>query len=236
MNDGTVFVAGQYEPPANPVTVQPNDISSKEKLDSIRPMSDAGATILAGDNVDGVINNWHAAITITWHYVAPPLTYRHTAVRITPTNQSRWTNDPFWGFYFNQNTPIGGQHYITLSAAPQSIPDSLIGIPTPMIDFINRNTDTENTRHQDGFMVSNFTCSTQKEDALILQFLTAFGNYQNVTNNVNYTLLPFYPGEYNSNSFTHGLINSIGLGTCVASTNYIFDGWDNPLPSSFFGY
>jgi len=48
---------------------------------------------------------------------------------------------------------------------------------------------------------------------------------------VNYDLFPAY--GYNSNSFTHGLLNAVGID--VPDPSYNVPGWEKPLPNSYFG-
>jgi len=243
MNNGAVFVAGQYEPPMNPPQAASPAPADTEMKVRITPMADVGATTLSGSNLDGVINTCRSGITITWHYVvnadgAPIFVYAHSALRIIPTNQNKWSTDPVWGDLFNKNPLLGGNHYITLSAEPLNLPNALENKNTPMISRINKPSDLG---QQAGYLVSNFACDVQHEDALILKLLNTFSGY---VDNVNYVLIPrdFNPpsitNQYNSNSFTHGLINAVGLGSFVSpvpdSEMLIFPGWNSPLPLSFF--
>ena len=228
MNNGSVFVAGQYEPPMTP-PVQSQNQTEFEPESKIRPM-DAGipSTITAGSALLGSIYV-HKAITITAHFVSETAN-RHSAVRITPTNQSKWIKDPVNGWLFNINpVDIGGYHYITLSAGPEyAVP--IPGVPNHLWSFMNKSTDVGN---QNGNLdASDLATTTQDEDGLILLLINNFKNY---LDSYLYTLIPSGPGQYNSNSFTHGLLNASGLGNRVVNSNVDFPGWENPLPNSAFG-
>lgn len=236
MNDGSVFVAGQIEPPMNP----PSQSQAQSQCDSaqgfkIRPMSDVGATMLAGDYVSGVIKTAMPSITITWHYIKygsiSVSLHKHTAIRIIPSNQSKWRADPIWGGQFILD-PATNLYYIVLSAYPN--PEGGVATGTAMLTKqVDRPSDIGT---QNGYMATTISINSGNEDAVLNMIFNAFKNY---TNNINYTLIPSGPPgttEYNSNSFTHGLINAIGLGACVSSIDWSYAGWNNPLPASCFGY
>ena len=167
-------------------------------------------------------------IVITWHFVRPSLNM-HTALRITPTNQSQsgWVYNSFWGPYFQQNQ-YAGKFFLTLSGVPSDGLDVLISNAT-LISKVNNSRDV--TSPQDGFLNSNFVISPQNEDAVIGQILATFSGYQN---DIPYTLFPVNGSQYNSNSFCHGLINAAGFGSCVPVTHWLFSGWNNPVPSLAF--
>ncbi len=68
---------------------------------------------------------------------------------------------------------------------------------------------------------------------------TAESHYRTNYNNLNYDLFPtpgrtkWYGKGYNSNSFTAGLLNSVGFSPQTPS--YKVPGWNKPLPASYFG-
>ncbi len=52
-------------------------------------------------------------------------------------------------------------------------------------------------------------------------------------NALDYELFPETSREYNSNSFTSGLLNSSGIST-IPRPSYNVPGWDTPVPVNYF--
>jgi hypothetical protein len=74
---------------------------------------------------------------------------------------------------------------------------------------------------------------TRHNGGLVRDLLFEFGNYRG---NLDYEAIP-KPGSYNSNSFTHGLVNSVGgQGPDLSDENFpgMFPGWDSPVPIGAF--
>jgi RHS repeat-associated protein len=66
---------------------------------------------------------------------------------------------------------------------------------------------------------------------LIKDFLNSYNNYQN--SSLWYSAKPGGT-QYNSNGFSHGIINSVGATSPDLSDDGRYVGWDNPVPNSAF--
>lgn len=135
---------------------------------------------------------------LQWHSVVPGL--YHTLVRITPTNQAAYAQDPRF-----QNFDEHGRRYATLGAGPAGpFLDRLVSAP-------NRENDVED--HEAGIPVP--LPSGISEDAFIHRMLKADREY---TDDLEYDFLPHPPIQYrgigpsyNSNSYVAGLLRAVGV-------------------------
>lgn len=158
-------------------------------------------------------------ITITAHRVGGIGPY-HTAVRFTPNNQEMWKNNPMFS-----NVDSNGRRYVTLSAGPS------LGLGGNLTKEINKQTDITPQAYQSGPLPMP---GGQNENQVFDKML---GNFNNYANNLEYNLfptgqVPMFDPNYNSNSFTDGLLQSTGFPQ--------FDlpiwapGWDSPVPRDAF--
>ncbi|HYR78659.1 MAG TPA: hypothetical protein VEO55_01560, partial [Candidatus Dormibacteraeota bacterium] len=153
-------------------------------------------------------------------WVVPPITLLHTSLRIVPRNQIRWAGTPG----FRQN-PFG-DWYLTIAA--ESDTGGCSGL---MKSEVNRPDDLD---------VTNFVYrerlhySLDDEEAIVNGLLRADFNY---SDRLSYACLPTEVlNTYNSNSYSHGLLNKVGLASPLTPfvLPFFHTGWSRPVPSSEF--
>jgi hypothetical protein len=158
-------------------------------------------------------------ITITAHRVGKVGPY-HTAVRFTPNNQALYKNNPMF-----KNIDTNGNRYVTLSAGPSFM------MGGKLTAEINKETDQGFQKYQSGPLPMP---GGRSEDQV---FGTLLGNFNNFANNLDYSLfpsgaVPMFDPNYNSNSFTNGLLQSADF------LNYELPitapGWKEPVPKENF--
>ncbi len=150
-----------------------------------------------------------------------PSPFLHTSVRIVPRDQRRWAGAPD----FRQN-PFG-EWYLTIGAEsdPAGQCSGLLKSDLNRPDDLNPTNFIYRERLQ---------YPDADEAAIILGLLNADDNYGD---DLAYQCFPaLVPGTYNSNSYTHGLLNKVGLPSPVTPylAPYLHPGWQTPVPSSEF--
>jgi len=158
-------------------------------------------------------------IEITGHRVGLVGPY-HTAIRFTPDNQQLYAGNPYF-----RNVDRTGKHYITLSAGPSA------GTGGYLTKAINKDTDLG----KQAFNSGPLAMPKQKSEDRV--FSEIFRNFSNYKNNLFYSLFPVGAGtvfdpDYNSNSFTARLIDSVGFDKSKLSI--VPFGWEVPVPQKEF--
>ena len=144
----------------------------------------------------------------------------HSAVRITPCDQAQWANDPRF-----KNVDEQGRHYATAGAGPE-----FFGGFGNLIAGINRTKDLG--PHSSIVLIEDKQgCECKQENEHIEKLLNLANGYQNSTP---YSLFPEGGATpfYNSNSYTHGLLNAAGIPSIKPPRPT--PGWDKPLPGGLF--
>lgn len=147
----------------------------------------------------------------------------HTKIAIIPEDQDKYRNVA--GFFRGPS----GEYMEFMGAGPSNNPVStLMGNGGNLYKGINRPTDV---RAAPAFQENLKIPEGKTEDDMIGSLTSAFNNYRN---NEKYTLFP-RPGkdEYNSNSFTHGLLDAAGFDD-VQKPDLNTPGFSNPLPRQDF--
>jgi hypothetical protein len=155
-------------------------------------------------------------VRLQWHSVVPG--QYHTLLRITPTNQEAYAQDPRF-----RNIDDQGRRYATIGAGP--VWGSLVSDP-------NRENDLE--PHEPGIPIS--PPGGMSEDAFINMMLKADREYPD---DLNYDFLPHpavpYRGvgpSYNSNSYIAGLLRAVGAG--APELPVTTPGYNLPVPPRSF--
>jgi Concanavalin A-like lectin/glucanases superfamily/Bacterial Ig-like domain/IPT/TIG domain len=165
-------------------------------------------------------SNPRLGIFVKAQWVVPPIPLLHTSMRVVPKNQALWAGAP--GFIQN----LFGDWYLTLAAE-----SSTGGCSGLLKSDVNRPEDLD---------VSNFVYrerlqySLHDEAVIINGLLQSDFNYQD---QLNYACLTTeFLNTYNSNSYTHGLLDKVGLPSPIAPflTPYFHTGWSRPVPSVEF--
>jgi hypothetical protein len=135
-------------------------------------------------------------VRLQWHAVVPG--QYHTLLRITPTNQEAYGQDPRF-----RNIDEHGRRYATIGAGP--VRGSLVS---------DTNRDKDIGPHEAGIPIPPI--SGMSEDAFINLMLKADRDY---SDDLNYGVLPHpgiayrgIPPSYNSNSYIAGLLRAVGIG------------------------
>ncbi len=160
----------------------------------------------------------------------------HTSIKIEPEDQEGWKNDPKYGKVFNNYDPEKGKYYATIGGGPDtfSVPDllkgkwlgNLIGGETYSgeLDGINRSRDI-NLNNK--VWESQNIISISSENIVIEKLFEANRNY---TNDLKYNLFPSpTSNNFNSNSYTTGILNSVGINPPELPTSIVnvqWHGWE----------
>ena len=143
--------------------------------------------------------------------------FRHSFIKLTPDNPSDFPNVPM------QTGPDGKQFF------------TIEGEPGWVDWYLNK--DQNNKSDVAGIMgdyaknlgaIKRGKCS---DTDLIKDFLNSYNNYQN--SSLWYSAKPGGT-QYNSNGFSHGIINSVGATSPDLSDDGRYVGWGNPVPNSAF--
>lgn len=186
---------------------------SKESSVALAEISGAVAGGVVGDSSESVYAGSRAgknsaennAVKVWVQEVA--LGQYHTSIKVEPENQEKYADDE----RFNNVDPETGKRYATIGAGPDSaafILGNLIGG-----DAIKDEPDAMN-RSKDTNLLNKVWESTnivkiKDEDTYINNLFSVNGNYKN---NLKYGLFPTQnSGDYNSNSYTAGLLNASGV-------------------------
>ena len=154
-------------------------------------------------------------VFLTSHHVA--FGARHTALYLVPDNQSH--NLGLMGFKKNQQ----GQWYITLSAGPDSI------LNPKLKSDVNRPTDAPDKNTIDHTIENPFGNSVADDTKFIENLISRDSSYSDKSD---YDIIPEIQDGYNSNSYTSGLLNSVGAK--VPKLNGNSPGINKPIPSDNF--
>jgi RHS repeat-associated protein len=142
----------------------------------------------------------------------------HGKIVIYPDNQAKWQNHP--QFKENGFATFGGG------------PDGMWKMFGPLNGGVNRPFDVSKPNAECHELSGMHGLS---EDELIQRLLDLTELYQSGAR-PNYTLLPFAPSEYNSNSYVHGL--GLAAGFWMPFADHIrvnAPGYNQPLPRFYFG-
>lgn len=165
-------------------------------------------------------------VRLQWHNVVPG--QYHTLLRITPTNQEAYAQDPRF-----RNVDEQGRHYATIGAGPVLSLNTSDGLALgSLVSDTNRENDVQ--PHEPGIPIR--PSGGMSEDAFINLMLKTDREY---TDDLNYDWLPHpavpYRGirpSYNSNSYIAGLLRAIGVGIPELPVNT--PGYNLPLPPHHF--
>jgi RHS repeat-associated protein len=155
----------------------------------------------------------------TWHLG----NWVHTFLRITPSDQERYANDPRFA-----NIDSQGRRFLTIGAGPDS---------GNLVSDLNRELDI---RPHDASVLVPVGGRYTTEEALIEALLSLDSHYQD---NLEYDLFPRNQGDgrllildagYNSNSYISGLLEAAGLSRPQITGVLPATGWDKPLPAQYF--
>lgn len=141
-------------------------------------------------------------------------------------------------FYMNRydnlfkNTDERGVRYVTLGAGTNGL-----------FEFLPKDLVSKSNRKKDAMLDIKVQMINLNviDTYTVYKLIACQQHYQETYNDpifssakVNYDL---FPGEstfgYNSNSFTHGLLNAVGIE--APEPQYNVPGWNKPLPNSYFG-
>lgn len=145
-------------------------------------------------------------IELQWHRVAGPA--HHTLLRVTPTDQARYENDPRFS-----NVDEQGRRYATIGAGPDPLVSGMVFNGKLKSDY-NRPSDVE--PHGPGLMIQPLT--GMSEDDFINRLFKLDREYaDNLTYDVGtngpykgYRNIPIAP-QYDSNSYISGLLQAAGV-------------------------
>ena len=152
----------------------------------------------------------------------------HTSIKIQPEDQIRWKNDPRYGDIFNNIDPETGMYYATIGGGPDSsssIFGNLIGGETAsgQMDGINRTRDINPLNKS---WESSNLVSINQENSYIEKLFNANANYKN---NLDYALFPNKnSSSYNSNSYTSGILEAVGITPPTLPKSTINAQWSDP--------
>ena len=157
-------------------------------------------------------------IVLAGHNVAGGVTHMKTV--IIPNNQERYRNNAFF-----QNVLPDGRRYATLGAGPEG--GFLVSNPNRERDVA---LDRNNYNH-DLQLPVNVT-----EEEMIYRLFATDAAYRD---NLDYDFYPqgFFGGGsdgYNSNSYTRGLLESVGFRDLPRFNGSVVPGWNKPVPLSNF--
>jgi RHS repeat-associated protein len=157
-------------------------------------------------------------IVLAGHNVAGGVTHMKTV--IIPNNQERYRNNAFF-----QNVLPDGRRYATLGAGPEG--GLLVSNPNRERDV----TLDRNNYNHDLQLPANVT-----EEEMIYRLFSADAAYHD---NLDYDFYPngFFGGGsdgYNSNSYTRGLLESVGFRGLPRFNGSVVPGWSKPVPSINF--
>ncbi len=152
----------------------------------------------------------------------------HTSILIVPSNQSRYEEDP----RFRKSDK--GQFYATIGAGPSSL---MFG---NLVSGVNRKNDADLSNAKE---VLPIDLGTKDEDAVIAELFEAEQNFEkNVSEKSHdYDAFPAPEGErkarraddsHNSNSFTRGLLEALGLTPPQPKSKV--PGYNVPVPPKMF--
>lgn len=162
-------------------------------------------------------NGKEAAIYLGVHDVA--VWNYHTSIIIFVNENSKYYNST----RFNEVDGQYGVKYATIGAGPGW---GLSG--DPLKAGFNRENDQK-------LGIKNTLQNLNANDDWIIDRLFNNTNYyiNNNQSNTDYILFPGENGEYNSNSFAHGLLNSVGID--ASKPDYNLPGWNYPVTEDNFG-
>jgi hypothetical protein len=139
--------------------------------------------------------------------------WHHASIRITPDNQTRWSNDKRFG------RDAHGRATLTLGAGPALSAGGLT-----LKSDLNREKDA--APHPRGPVVASGT----GEDAVIAKLLAADAAYKD---NLPYAFFPASSSQaYNSNSYVAGILSAVGL--TAPGLGVSVPGYDHPVPAAYF--
>ena len=146
----------------------------------------------------------------------------HTSTKITPENQEKYASDVRF-----QNIDENGNRYATLGGGPDNFEMQNVfqdGLGN-LIGGVNRNRDIDLGIK---VYISENLVPQSVEDKYIQQL---FRSNENYNNNLKYNLFPVKGSSvgYNSNSYTAGLLNSVGITPPMLpnqTINYQYSDWE----------
>lgn len=178
-------------------------------------------------------------VELQWHDVVPPT--HHTLLRITPTSQALYKNDPRF-----QNFDDWGRRYATLGAGSDPISFFGMFIDGELKSDYNRSGDV--ARHEPGLRIRPLDGMTEDEFINIL-----FKLDREYADNLPYSVVareapkvrmtPRGPassgptigshGAFDSNSYISGLLRAVGVG--APEIPVWAPGYRTPVPAHHFG-
>lgn len=136
----------------------------------------------------------------------------HASIRITPNDQDTWSSDPRF-----QNRDEEGRVYATIGAGPVGFLGGTLG------SDLNRPRDLG--PHAPGVVVDSGALG---ENALIERLFALDAAYCDCRSYAASGMI-----GYNSNSYVSGLLRAAG--TPIAQPAASLPGWNNPVPTAWFG-
>lgn len=161
--------------------------------------------------------NPRLGIFVKAQWVLPAVPFFHTGLRIVPRDQAKWAARPEF-----RMSPFG-EWYLTVGA--ESDPESQCsGL---LKSDLNRQGDLDPTNF---VYRERLSYALEDETAIVQAVLSADSNYGD---DLAYSCFPaLFPNTYNSNSYTHGILNEVGLASPLSPllTPYLHPGWGRPVP------
>jgi len=143
--------------------------------------------------------------------------FRHSFIKITPDNPNDFPN-------ISMQTDPNGKKFFTIEGEP-GWGDWYLNKDQ------NNKSDVAAITKDKATNLGRITCGKRNDTDAIKDFLNAYNNYQN--SSLWYSAKPG-GNQYNSNGFSHGIIDAVGGASPDLSGDGRYVGWDNPVPSSAF--